>query len=216
MRLITPIQRRQRHLVDPQPLLLIFRYQPQSRAQVEQYIRRLAQQERFAGLARAGDAQGGRGEGRWVAVCVAGGVVEGGLYGGGAGGEGVGDVGVGGLGCFEGEADVFAAAGDVGVVEEFVGGGGALGFGGGGGHGQGAGGDGGFLGMGEGVEVEVEGLGEVRSGVCRGQGGRMAYERDCCAGWSLEDWSSNREEDHVFVSCKRVRVLSEYLTIGNG
>ena len=53
---------------------------------------------------------------------------------------GVGEVGVGGGCCFEAEADVFAAAGDGGPVDEFVGGGGGGGFlafgGGGGGHGS--------------------------------------------------------------------------------
>ena len=58
---------------------------------------------------------------------------------------GVAEVGVGGGGCFEAETDVLGAAGDVGPVEEFVGGGGGGGcgflpFGGvGGGHGCGGG-----------------------------------------------------------------------------
>ena len=156
MRLITPIQRRERDLIDPQPLDLVLGHQSQFRAEVEQDVGCLAQQQGFAGFALAGDAQGGRGERRGVAVCVGGLRAEDGVDGGGAGGGGVGQVGVGGLGYFEGEADVFAAAGDGGVVEEFVGGVGAGLFGGGGGHGEG----GSFGEMGElGTWAEVEGLG---------------------------------------------------------
>ena len=109
--------------------------------------------------------------------------------------EGVGHVGVGGGGCFEGEADVFAAAGDGGVVEEFVGGGGAVGFGGGGGDGhggEGAGGvDGGSLGeMGE-MGKGVEGLEGGRLGVgvvVAGEvpDGGLAYLWSYCSQWSLK------------------------------
>ena len=107
--------------------------EPELRRQIQEYVWRLAE----GGVAVAGD---GGGEGARV-----GGVA--GVGGGDEGWEGfhagflveVAGVGVGGAGFFEAEADKFAAAGDGGPVEEFVGwgwgvgGGGFLAFGGGGG-----------------------------------------------------------------------------------
>lgn len=79
-------------------------------------------------------AEDGRGEGRGVGVVAGGGGGDEGFEGGHAGlGGGVAGVCVGGLGLFEAEADVLAAAGDAGPVEEFVGG--CWGGGGGGGGG---------------------------------------------------------------------------------
>ena len=70
MCLIIQIQRRKHILINPQPLRLILRRQPQVRAQIYQDVRRLVDQQWFAVLASAGDAQGGRREGGRVAVGV--------------------------------------------------------------------------------------------------------------------------------------------------
>lgn len=107
--------------------------EPELRRQIQEYVWRLAEEE-------VAVAEDGRGEGGRV-----GGVA--GVGGGDEGCEGfhagflveVAGVRVGGAGFFEAEADEFAAAGDGGPVEEFVGwgwgvgGGGFLAFGGGGG-----------------------------------------------------------------------------------
>ena len=123
MDLVVKIQRRENQLVDMVfPRLIILRHQTQTPSEVDQDVWRLRDDQRFAGFACAWDSQGGWAENRRIAV----GAFE---------TRGVhadfldglvavvfldGEVGVGDAGCFEAEADEFAAAGDAGVVEEFV------------------------------------------------------------------------------------------------
>lgn len=123
------IQGGERELVDVVDCIFVARGTREAEfgAEVEEYVGGLAEEE-------VAVSEDGRGEVRWVWAGA--GVGDEGFEGWHAGlGGGVTGVRVGGLGRFEAEADVLAAAGEGGPVEEFVGGcgGGFLAFGGWGG-----------------------------------------------------------------------------------
>lgn len=132
VRLVLAVQRRERNLTDVHRACLVLGHHPDLGAEIREDGGGLVQDQGFAvGGTGAGDAQGRDREDRGVAVGVAdvarvavgqgGGVAVLAL---------VGEVCVGHPGGFEGKADVLAAAGSAGVVEEFVLWVGALFFGG--------------------------------------------------------------------------------------